>query len=841
MDKRKEQSIILMAVSLILAALFMLISMQNYADDVGDNLYEASTQNLREVYGQLNQKFLTIVQMQWNQLEMTADFISEADNDVDKVSAYLGKWNEEWKYTEFYFFRDDSSYYRLDGASGYLMTGSAWKTLVLDRQNVVFDGSMPGGEALTFFAVPVEPGEIAGFKYCAVAIAYDTDALNRELGVTAYDKHSSSYMVYDNGDIALKAIESIDIGSNVLYYLKKAEFKRGSHAEISQNVASGVAGQAECSIGGKDFYVAYQPVGVQGWTLISIVPVSVANSSTVNIQNATVHMLVSVFAVMVILAVIALALYLRHRAHKKDSELAWREMLSNVMVQNTDSVYVLWDMRTHKTRYVSPNIERILGISADINDHPLKKIVALEADKSTQWGMELQQIPYGSSIMCECWMTPLNGDKQPKLFQKTAYRVARGDDDMLIFEFADHSHEQSVRAQIQDALSAATEANHAKSDFLANMSHDIRTPMNAIIGIITLIDNNADSLEKVHEYVEKIKCSSQHLLSIINDVLDMSKIESGKTVLNIGEFNLHEVINEIENAFRPQAEARQQTFIIDVPEFKYPWLMGDNVRVMQILNNILSNAVKYTPAGGMISFSVDERPRKSRNYDKLVFRVSDNGIGMSSEFVEHIFESFTREERSVTNAVQGTGLGMAIVKNLVDLMGGAVHVESEQGKGSTFEVTLEFKIAERAQHEADSLPEGGEKCNVSLEGIKFLCAEDNELNAEILTELLHMEGAECTICGNGKFVLDEFESSKPGQYDVILMDVQMPIMNGYEATRAIRAGKNPLGATIPIFAMTANAFSEDIQRSHEAGMNGHLSKPVDLDMLKNAIYSLHER
>ncbi len=840
MDKRKAQSIIIMIVALILAALFMLSIMKNYADDVGDNLYEASTQNLREVYGQLNQKFLTIVQMQWKQLEMTADFISEADNDVDKVSAYLGKWNEEWKYTEFYFFRDDSSYYRLDGASGYLMTGSAWKTLVLDRQNVVFDGSMPGGEALTFFAVPVEPSEIAGFKYCAVAIAYDTDALNRELGVTAYDKHSSSYMVYENGDIALKAIESIDIGSNVLYYLKKAEFKRGSHAEISQNVASGVAGQAECSIGGKDFYVAYQPVGVQDWTLISVVPVSVANSSTVNIQNATVHMLVSVFAVLAILAVIALALYLRHRAHQKDSELAWREMLSNVMVQNMDSVYLLWDMRTHKTRYVSPNVERILGISADINDHPLKKIVALEADKSTLWGMELQKIPYGSSIMCECWMTPLNGDKQPKLFQKTAYRVARGDDDMLIFEFADHSHEQSVRAQIQDALSAATEANHAKSDFLANMSHDIRTPMNAIIGIITLIDHDADSLEKVHEYVEKIKGSSQHLLSIINDVLDMSKIESGKTVLNIGEFNLHEIINEIENAFRPQSEARQQTFIIDVPEFKYPWLMGDNVRIMQILNNILSNAVKYTPVGGMISFSVDECPRKSRNYDKLVFRVSDNGIGMSSEFVEHIFESFTREERSVTNAVQGTGLGMAIVKNLVDLMGGAVHVESEQGKGSTFEVTLEFKIAERAQHEADSLPESGEKSNVSLEGIKFLCAEDNELNAEILTELLHMEGAECTICGNGKFVLDEFERSKPGQYDVILMDVQMPIMNGYEATRAIRAGKNPLGATIPIFAMTANAFSEDIQRSYEAGMDGHLSKPVDLDMLKNAIYSLHE-
>ena len=835
MDRRKVQSVILMIAALILAAFFMLSSMQNYADDVGDNLYEASTQNLREVYGQLNQKFLTIAQMQWNQLKMTADFISESDNNVDDVSAYLDKWNEEWKYTDFYFFQDDSSYYRLDGASGYLMTGSAWKTLVLDRQSVVFDGSMPGGEALTFFAVPVEPGEIAGFKYCAVAIAYDTDALNRELGVTAYGGHSSSYMVYDNGDIALKAIESTDIGSNVLYYLKKAEFKRGSHAEISQNIAFGVAGQAECSIGGSDFYVAYQPVGVQDWTLISVVPVSVANSGTVNIQNATVHMLVAVFAMLAVLAGIALAIYLRYRVHKKDSELAWREMLSNVMVQNMDSVYVLWDMRTHKTRYVSPNIERILGVSADINDHPLKKIVALEADESTRWGMELQKIPYGSSIMRECWMTPRNGDKQPKLFQKTAYHVARGDDDMIIFEFADHSHEQSVRAQIQDALSVATEANHAKSDFLANMSHDIRTPMNAIIGITTLIEHNADSPEKVREYVGKIKGSSQHLLSIINDVLDMSKIESGKTALNIGEFNLNAIISEIETAFRPQTEARQQTFIINTPEFKYPWLMGDSVRIMQILNNILSNAVKYTPAGGNVVFEISESPRKSRNYDKLVFRINDNGIGMSKEFMEHIFESFTREERSVTNAVQGTGLGMAIVKNLVDLMGGAVHVDSDQGKGSTFEVTLEFKIAERAQHETRAQDDEGEKSSVSLEGIKFLCAEDNELNAEILTELLHMEGAECTICGNGKFVVEDFEHSKPGQYDIILMDVQMPIMNGYEATRAIRTGKNPLGATIPIFAMTANAFSEDIQRSHDAGMNGHLSKPVDLDMLKKAI------
>ena len=385
----------------------------------------------------------------------------------------------------------------------------------------------------------------------------------------------------------------------------------------------------------------------------------------------------------------------------------------------------------------------------------------------------------------------------------------------------------------QTAYQTAQAASRAKSDFLANMSHDIRTPMNAIMGMTTLIDHEADSPKKVRGYVGKIRTSSKQLLSIINDVLDMSKIESGKTVLNNAPFDVPELVKQIEDIFRPQTDAKGQVFEVEMSPISQNRVVGDSVRLLQILNNLLSNAVKYTPVGGTIRLEVEEVRRGLSSYERLVFRVRDTGIGMSREYLQHIFESFSREESSLTNTVQGTGLGMAIVKNLVDLMGGIIRVQSEQGKGSCFEVTIAFKIVEGeeakpAEAHRDSAP-------VSLAGLHFLCAEDNELNAEILTELLHMEGATCEICTNGQYVVDAFERAKPDQYDMILMDIQMPVMNGYDAARAIRSGSNPQGKTIPIFAMTANAFSEDIQRSLDAGMNGHISKPVDMDNLKKNV------
>lgn len=360
------------------------------------------------------------------------------------------------------------------------------------------------------------------------------------------------------------------------------------------------------------------------------------------------------------------------------------------------------------------------------------------------------------------------------MFQKTLYHVVRGREDLLIFEFADHTHEQEIRKNIEDALEIAKSANAAKSSSLSNMSHDIRTPMNVIVGLSNLMEHELDNPQKMREYIQKIQTSSNHLLGLINDVLDMSKIESGENRMNIETFDLTEQIREIDMLI----------------------------------------------------------------YAKYRFVITDNGIGMKKEYLEHIFEPFSSQENSVTNRVQGTGLRMAITKNIVDMMSGIIQVESEEGIGSTFEVIFEFRFDKEKEKSSPAQPRKNEINSGEsdiLKGKRFLCAEDKELNAEILKALLEMEGAECEICTNGEEIVERFADVRKGEFDAILMDVQMPLMNGYEAARAIRSGTNPLGRTIPVIAMTANAFADDIQQSLVAGMNAHISKPMDMVVLRKTV------
>ena len=385
-----------------------------------------------------------------------------------------------------------------------------------------------------------------------------------------------------------------------------------------------------------------------------------------------------------------------------------------------------------------------------------------------------------------------------------------------------------------EALQSAERASKAKTDFLANMSHDIRTPMNAIIGITTLMKNELHQPEKLAEHLDKLENSGQLLLGIINDILDMSRIESGKTTLNVEKMNLPQQISQLDSIIRQQAGQRRQTFTVNT-HLQHENVLADPNRLNRVLMNILSNAVKYTPTGGHIRFEVDELPR-NEHYARYRFVVQDDGIGMSEAYQKTLFDPFTREERSGTNKVQGTGLGMAITKNIVDLMGGSINVESTTGKGTRFEVVLEFPVDAEADTvpEAQVLPEEEEETS-PLSGMKFLCAEDNAINVEILEMLLEANGASCTICSNGQEIVDVFASVKPGEYDMILMDVQMPVMDGLEATRRIRSGENPLGRIIPILAMTANAFLEDMQKSREAGMDEHLSKPVDIAALEQTV------
>lgn len=528
--------------------------------------------------------------------------------------------------------------------------------------------------------------------------------------------------------------------------------------------------------------------------------------------------------------------------------------------------------------------------------------------------------------------------------------------------------------QLAEALQAAQLASNSKTTFLSNMSHDIRTPMNAILGFATLLARDAENAVKVRDYTNKITASGKHLLSLINDVLDVSKIESGKVVLTIGEFTLNDLVSSIDAIIRPMAKDKDQAFYVSVTDIKHEYLLGDETRINQILINLLSNAVKYTPEGGNIWFRIIGLQQHASQYEHIRIEVEDDGYGMTPEYLETIFDAFTRAENSTTNKVQGTGLGMAITKNIVELMGGTIDVFSEVNKGSLFRVDLELRIpngqtdlqfwkesgitrilavdddleicrsiqvlmkefgvdvdiarsgedalrlirdsvgkevsyqvilldwkmpgmdgGETAREIREIMPQSvpivfltsyaedevgddthrmgnveflakpffvsafkevlcrlrEEECGQepleeeedenSLKGLYFLAAEDNFINAEILSELLSMEGADCEIVENGQLAVERY-AAEPDKFDAILMDVQMPVMNGYDASKEIRALEREGGTRhIPIIAMTANAFAEDVKDALDAGMDVHIAKPIEMDLLKKTVNQYIQR
>lgn len=390
--------------------------------------------------------------------------------------------------------------------------------------------------------------------------------------------------------------------------------------------------------------------------------------------------------------------------------------------------------------------------------------------------------------------------------------------------------------KMQDAVHRAESASAAKSQFLNHMSHDIRTPMNAIIGYSSLLEEQCDDADRVRDYANKIMLSSRILLGLIDNVLDMSRIESGNVKLTYNTFCMTDVMEAITAVIKPQSDSKGQTLNIVVKnEVNKDCFVGDKQRVCQVLLNLLSNAVKYTQEGGHIDFITTIKD--GGMLANMEFLVQDNGCGMSEEFQEHIFEPFEREDNPEIRNVQGTGLGMSIAKNFVELMGGTIKVSSKKNQGSLFTVHLALEIAAEEKTEEDQ-----QLCFLEgpLQGLNFLAAEDNELNGEILTEMLAVKGATCRIVPNGQAAVEAFEASEHDEYDFILMDVQMPVLNGYEATRAIRNCNHPRAKDIAIIAMTADAFEEDVQLAFESGMNAHIAKPIDMEAFINAVCMLRQ-
>ena len=386
---------------------------------------------------------------------------------------------------------------------------------------------------------------------------------------------------------------------------------------------------------------------------------------------------------------------------------------------------------------------------------------------------------------------------------------------------------------LQLAVQRETKANLAKREFLFNMSHDIRTPMNAIIGFTALAQTHIDDRDQVEDYLKKISVSSQHLLSLINDVLDMSRIENGKVTLETKPVHLPELVEDIGDAIQVGADKKHISFTVDTAGMKNEDVIADPLRLEQILINVLANAVKFTPDGGQISLRIVQKDTASADYADFEFHIKDNGIGMSEEFQKHIFEQFARERTSTVSKIQGTGLGMAITKSLVDMMGGGITVKSEQGKGSEFTISLRFPIGEAKTGQTPPAAKAS-----AFTGKKLLVVEDNELNLEIASTLLKEAGFEVDTAENGKIAVEKVEAASAGRYDLILMDIQMPEMDGYEATRRIRALPDARKAALPIVAMTANAFEDDRKNALHAGMNGHIAKPLDIQKLFQVLSEL---
>ena len=755
---------------------------------------------------------------------------------------YIGLVGTDGIYTDNYGRQAQVSdrYYFQDGMQGN------------SGMDIIFNDRLAHENLMIFYAPLRLDGEVAGI----LTGRYSENQMRQMIASTFFEEPTMTYLCLSDGTVFSSSNDN-DPPKNIITALRQTD---GADRETMVTLEEALENGCSKSLtytskqGSNAAYLTKLPE--KDWMLLQVFPIQVTNAM-LNESN-TIAMYLELWLVMLFAAYI-LILIMENRRQKAKLVLEKQEMRD--IVDSTSQLFsrfVIVDLKNDSYEYLKSD-NRVCGKEDDIGLWEKLPQKGVYSQLRNYWNARI--IQKDDNIHNQFAISSIQQNlTEDTPFLQYEYRVQediirwmqiavlclkreKGVPVSVLMAVQDVTElkeaELKNRMAMEEAYRAAKAANEAKTMFLSNMSHDMRTPMNAIIGFSTLLDRDASQPDKVREYNRKIAASGRHLLSLINDVLDMSKIESGQKSLNITEFDLKELMEELNSVIQPQALEKQQSLDVRVCGLKAERFLGDRLRLSQIILNLLSNAVKYTPDGGHIEFSIVSLPETSAGYAHLRFQVQDNGIGMSPEFVEHIFEPFTRENNTTASGILGTGLGMPIAKSLVDLMGGTIAVESTQGEGSTFRVELELRYAEQPAetglNEDTALTDHGTK---GLKCLKVLVAEDNDINAEILEELLSCEGVSCERTVNGQEVLERFRQMPQGYFDAVLMDIQMPIMNGYEAARAIRALDRPDAKTIPIIAMTANAFAEDVQNSIEAGMNVHLAKPLDMAVLKDTLEKL---
>ena len=959
------------AAAILLLVLLAVGLSVRYIAFVSQTIYQESTSHLEEVLHKSNNMLKEMVRKNVTYLHLYNGFL-ENTSDEDEIQAYIEQAQKNTGFANFYFLTYDGNYITVTGETGYLGLQTNLDEKLAHDEDVVVNTALPGKPQMLAFICPETQGSYRGFAYDAIAISYYNDAVLRLLDNSAFEGNASNYVIYPDGRVVIdNSVNRKETIYNFIAMLRDhSDLSEEQITELSNAFAQGSSGNLRVKLSDTSYYLVYEGTAVQNWTMVGLVPTKIVNASLDELWFHTVQIVAGIVAGLALLVILLIVRISHTTLRRKNTEILYRDELFQKLSRNVDDVFLMLDAETSKVDYVSPNVERLLGIPWREVRQDARVLAALhpngfpERDKNYLKGL--------LSGQQREWDTEFEHreTKERRWFHVIAIGSEVEGRAKYILVLSDRTADRQVNQALSDAVAAAETANRAKSTFLSNMSHDIRTPMNAIIGFTTLALSNINDTERVKDYLGKTLASSNHLLSLINDVLDMSRIESGKIHLEEVEVNLSDVLHDLKTIVSGQIYAKQLELYMDVMDVTDEDVYCDKTRLNQILLNLLSNAIKFTPAGGTVSVRVRQLAGKVRGCGQYEFRIKDNGIGMSPEFAKKIFEPFERERNSTVSRIQGTGLGMAITKNIVDMMGGTVEVQTAQGKGTEFTVCVPMraqteqrpvekiteleglkalvvdddfntcdsvtkmlvKVGMRAewtlsgkeavlrarqsiemsdayhayiidwrlpdmngievtrrirslnddtpiiiltaydwsdieveakaagvtafcskpmfmsdlretlmsalgQKQTDAaqglLPEK----NADFKGKQILLVEDNELNREIAQEILREYGFLVDTAENGAVAVEKVSTAAPGSYDLVLMDVQMPIMDGYTATRKIRALDDPARATLPIIAMTANAFDEDRRNALESGMNGFLSKPI---VIGDLVQELHK-
>ena len=959
------------------AALFLLVLLAagfsvRYLSFVSRTIYQESTSHLEEVLHKSNNMLKEMVRKNLTYLHLYNGFLESA-SDEDEIQAYIEAAQQNTGFADFYFLTYDGNYMTVTGETGYLGLQTNLDEKLAHDEDVVVNTALPGKPQMLAFICPETQGSYRGFAYDAIAISYYNDAVLRLLDNSAFEGNASDYVIYPDGRVVIdNSVNRKEVIYNFLATLRDhSDLSEEQILALSDAFAQGSSGNLKVKLGDTSYYLVYEGTAVQNWTMVGLVPVSIVNASLDQLWFYTVQIVAGIVLGFAVLIILLIARRSHVTLRRKDTEIRYRDVLFQKLSLNVDDVFLMLDAETSKADYVSPNIGRLLGIPWRNVRQDVHALVALypkddpDRDKNFLEGLSRgEQREWDAAYLHQ-------ETREPRWFHIVAMGSEVEGKTKYILVMSDRTADKQVNQALSDAVAAAETANRAKSTFLSNMSHDIRTPMNAIIGFTTLAISNIDDKERVKDYLAKTLASSNHLLSLINDVLDMSRIESGKLHLEEVEVNLSDVLHDLKTIVSGQIYAKQLELYMDAMDVTDEDVYCDKTRLNQILLNLLSNAIKFTPAGGTVSVRVRQLAGQVCGCGQYEFRIKDNGIGMSPEFAKKIFEPFERERTSTVSRIQGTGLGMAITKNIVDMMGGTIEVQTAQGKGSEFIIRVPLrvqtehrpvekiteleglkalvvdddfntcdsvtkmlvKVGMRAEWtlsgkeavlrarqsiemsdvyhayiidwrlpdmngievtrqirslnddtpiiiltaydwsdiEVEAKAAGvtafcskpmflsdlretlmsalGQKLtdapqellpekNADFKDKHILLVEDNELNREIAQEILREYGFQVDTAENGEVAVEKVSTAAPGSYDLVLMDVQMPVMDGYTATRKIRALDDPARAKLPILAMTANAFDEDRRNALESGMNGFLSKPIVIGDLMQELHKI---